>query len=89
MSPSDKPDTARGWQFVEKLLADDDIERLDQASDEEVERQMQAQGVQATGIPSAEELIAQVAKRAGKRQAHRPDVPLAKVHAIRRVRLVA
>ena len=69
MSELGKPDPARGWQFVEKLLADEKVERLDQASDEEVERQMHAQGVQSSRVPSAEELVEKAAARAGNKQA--------------------
>ena len=68
MSTSEKPDLARGWLFVEKLLAEDDLERLAQASDEEVERQMNALGIDVTGRPTAAELIARVEARAKKQQ---------------------
>ncbi len=60
---------ARGRQFVENLLKED-VERFDQASDEEVNRQMAAENVVTTRVPSAEELLAKAAERA----AMRPDV---------------
>jgi hypothetical protein len=69
MSEPGKPDPARGWRFVEKLLAEEGLERLDKASDEEVERQMRAQGVQTSRVPSAEELLAKAAARATRKQA--------------------
>jgi hypothetical protein len=69
MSEPGKPDPARGWRFVEKLLAEEGLERLDKASDEEVERQMRAQGVQTSRVPSAEELLEKAAARAKRRQA--------------------
>jgi len=65
---TDQPDLARGWLFVEKLLAEDPG-KLDVATDEEVERQMEEQGVHADGAPDAEEMLAYVAERAAKRQA--------------------
>jgi hypothetical protein len=58
VSSPDKPDTARGWKFVEKLLADDTVERLEPGSDEEIERQMNAQDVQVSRVPSAEQVLA-------------------------------
>ena len=66
MNPADKPDPARGWQFVKKLLAQD-VERFDHASDDEVERQMTAQNVNPARVPSAEELLAKAQERAAKR----------------------
>jgi hypothetical protein len=90
VSTSDKPDTARGWRFVEKLLADEDIERLDKASDEEVERQMEAQGVRVGDVPTAEQLLAKVTDRASKRGADQAGrAGMATVRPLRRVRLVA
>jgi hypothetical protein len=65
MSSRDPLDPARGWRFVEKLLAEDP-ERLDKASDESVERQMREQRVQPTRILSAEELVAKAGERAAK-----------------------
>jgi len=64
----DKPDPALGWKFVEKLLREEDLERLDQASDEEVERQMLAAGIDPQRVPTAEELIARATERARKRR---------------------
>lgn len=70
MSPPDKRDPARGWRLIEKLLADDDPERLEKATDEEVVRQMDAQGVaQPSRVPGADEWRAKAAERAAKREA--------------------
>jgi hypothetical protein len=88
VSASDKPDTARGWRFIEKLLADDDVERLDRASDEEVERQMREQGVRAHHVPSAEELLSAVERRAGKERAGQASAAGAVVRPLRRKRWV-
>jgi hypothetical protein len=68
MSTPEKPDLARGWLFIEKLLAEDDLDSVDQVSDEEVERQMNAQGIDVTGMATLEELLARVEARAKKRQ---------------------
>jgi hypothetical protein len=70
VSKPEKPDLARGWRFVEKLLADEDAERLDQASDEDIERQMRAHGArEPSRVPSADELLAKAAARAAQRNA--------------------
>jgi hypothetical protein len=82
VSTPEKPDPARAWLFVEKLLADDDPERLDKASDEEVERQMREQGVQVSRVPSAEELLAKAAARAAKRSAGGSQASFAEVKAL-------
>jgi hypothetical protein len=75
MSAPDKPDPARGWLFVEKLLAEDERARLDEASDEEVERRMRelegeaAARSDVTGsarVPSVEEILARAAARTAK-----------------------
>jgi hypothetical protein len=89
VSTSDKPDTARGWQFVEKLLADDDIERFDRATDEEVAQQMRAQGVQVTRVPDPEALIARVADRASNRRKADAEHAHPSVRPLPRIRLVA
>jgi hypothetical protein len=88
VSTPDKPDLARGWQFIEKLLAADDPERLDQASDEEVERQMREQGVHVSRVPSVEELMARVAERAAKRNERAGRASAAKVKSLPRSRWV-
>ena len=69
MSEPGKPDPARGWRFVEKLLAEEKLERLDQANDEEVERQMRAQGVHSSRVPTADELLEKAAACARRKQA--------------------
>jgi hypothetical protein len=70
VSTSPKPDPARGWQFVEKLLAKDDAnddEVPDPEGDAEVDRLMRAAGVSTPPVPSAEELTARAAERAALR----------------------
>jgi hypothetical protein len=68
----DKPDLARGWMFVEKLLREEDLERLDQTSDEDVERQLRAAGIDPKDVPTADELLARAAARARKRREEGP-----------------
>jgi hypothetical protein len=82
VSTPEKPDPARGWLFIEKLLADDDPERLDKAGDEEVERQMREQGVTVSRVPTAEELLAKAAARAAKRSAGGSQASGASVKAL-------
>jgi hypothetical protein len=89
VSTPDKPDPARGWQFIEKLLADDAVEPLGGASDEEVERQMNALDIDVTGMATAEELIARVEARAKKRQAVQAPAAPATVRSLPRPRLIA
>jgi hypothetical protein len=88
VSASDKPDTARGWRFIEKLLADEDVERLDRASDEDVERQMREQGVRAHRVPSAEELLSEVERRAGNERPAQASEGGAVVQPLRRKRWI-
>jgi hypothetical protein len=55
-----KPDPARGWQYAMKLLAEEELERLDKMSDEEVADEMRAEGLDPTRVPSVETLLAKV-----------------------------
>lgn len=64
----EKPDLARGLMFVEKLLREEDLERLDKTSDEEVEHQLRAAGIDPEDVPTADELLARAAARARKRR---------------------
>jgi hypothetical protein len=69
VSKPNKPDLARGWLFVEKLLAEDENKRLAEASDEDVAREMSEKWVEPSRVPSAEELLARAMDRAAKRGA--------------------
>jgi hypothetical protein len=60
------PDPDRGAEFLRKLLTDDP-DHLDVASDEEIERQMDAAGIQVKSVPTADELFARAEKRAAAR----------------------
>jgi hypothetical protein len=65
VSTTGKPDPARGERFLRKLLTEDPA-HLDVASDEEVERQMDAAGIQVKSVPTAEELMALAEEHATK-----------------------
>jgi hypothetical protein len=68
MSPLGKPDPAQGWQFVEKLIADDSLQ-IDGARSDEVTSPMATKGGNATEVPSADDLLAKAQERAAKRPA--------------------
>jgi hypothetical protein len=68
VSTNGRPDPARGERFLRKLLTEDPA-HLDVASDEEVERQMDAAGVTVKSVPSVEELMA-LAEKHAKRGEH-------------------
>jgi hypothetical protein len=72
----DKPeiDHARGWLFIEKLLLEEDLARLDKTTDEEVHRQMRAAGIEPEHTPTADELIEHALERAGKRKVVAPPL---------------
>jgi len=53
VSQPKKNDPAREWMFVEKLLLDDEIERIQNPSDKELEGEMRAQGLDPSHVPSA------------------------------------
>ena len=74
-----KPDPERGARFLEKLLNEDPA-YLDVADDEEIERQMDAAGIEVKSVPSAEELMALAARKA-EEQTHGPLSPLATTSA--------
>jgi len=70
VSTTGKPDPARGERFLRKLLTEDPA-HLDVASDEEVERQMDAAGITVKSVPTAEELMA-LAEQHATKDAPRP-----------------
>ncbi len=62
-----KIDPVLAWRFAEKLLRAKELETLDDASDEEIERMMDAAGIHPKRIPTAEEFMA-AAERARRRR---------------------
>jgi hypothetical protein len=81
----DKPDPARGWLHIEKLLALDETERLEKLSDADFEDEMRAKGRDPARVPSAADLLARATERARKREAS--DKPPARVVPLRSPRV--
>jgi hypothetical protein len=67
VSAPEEIDHARGWMFVEKLLAEEDAGRVERLSDKELEDEMRAGGYDPALVPSAEVLLARVEARAAER----------------------
>jgi hypothetical protein len=57
MSTLNRLDLTEAWLIAERLLADEELERLDAVSDEEVKAELRADGLDATWVPSAESLM--------------------------------
>ena len=74
MSTEKKPDAARGWQFVETLLAEEEDERFEKLSEEEQLAELRSAGARAAGDWDAAELLAIAAGHAAKER-HRPSSP--------------
>jgi hypothetical protein len=55
--------------FVEKLLLDDEIERIQNLSDKELDDETCAEGLAPSHVPSADKLMAQVKRPATERDA--------------------
>jgi hypothetical protein len=80
----DKPDPARAWKYAMKLLAEEELQRLDKMSDEKVEDEMRAQGRDPARVPSAEELLAKATARGARKTGHQTRVaPLARARRAR------
>jgi hypothetical protein len=69
MSTPDKPDPVHAWTYVEKLLIDEEVERLEKMSGKELEDAMAAEGLDEARVPSTEQLLAGAARAAERRQA--------------------
>src|SRR5580698_6745368 len=90
MTTPDKDDPARGWLFVDKLRVDDEVQRLEGMSDDEVRAEM---GIDEAQIPSAEKLMAKAHARealarteANRASSHGPAVT--SLESARRARAV-
>jgi hypothetical protein len=64
---ADKPDPARAWMYAEKLLADEEIERIGKMSDHDLVDEMRAEGKDPARVPSAEDLMAGALARARRK----------------------
>jgi len=58
VSAAEKPGPAKDWLFVDKLLAEEELERIDKLSEKDVDDELRARGVDPARIPSAERLLA-------------------------------
>jgi hypothetical protein len=70
----DPPDYARGWRFAEDLVDDDRLAAIEAMTDEEVDAELRAGGVDPPHVPSAEDLLAKAAALAA-REAAKPGDP--------------
>jgi hypothetical protein len=66
----DKPDPVRAWLYVDNLLADEELARLEKLSEKELEDELRAAGIDR--VPSTEELMARAAARAARSAAKQP-----------------
>jgi hypothetical protein len=67
MSAHDKLDLARGWMFMEKLIADEDAARVEGLSRAELEQELRDAGYDPARVPTAEQLLAHAEARAAER----------------------
>jgi hypothetical protein len=65
MSAPERPGPVKDWLFVEKLLGDEELDRIDKLSDKQVEDEMRARGMDPAQVPSAEKLLKGAEERAG------------------------
>jgi hypothetical protein len=89
MSAPDKPDPASAWTFVEQLLAEEELERLDKLGDKDLTAEMHAQGRNAADLPSADVLLARVRAAPENLNGNGRGKQAAKARARRRRWLVA
>jgi len=61
VTASDQPDYARGWLFAEGLLDEDRLAQIEAMSDDEVDAELRADGVDPESVPSAEGVLAKAA----------------------------
>lgn len=64
MSAEDGIDHARGWLFVEGLLLEDKVARLEGLDGAELEAELRADGVDPARVPGVEQLVARAASKA-------------------------
>jgi hypothetical protein len=68
MASAKKFDPARGWLFVQGLILAEEAKRLDSLTEEELEAELRAKGVEVGRVPTAEELLAKARLRAEQEQ---------------------
>jgi hypothetical protein len=82
VSTPERPDPARAWRYVENLLAEEELERLDKLGDRELGVEMQAAEIDPARVPSAEQLLTRAEERARLRPLGRAGTQGAKVPAL-------
>jgi hypothetical protein len=82
VSTPDRPDPARAWRYVENLLAEEELERLDKLGDRALEDEMRAAGIDPARVPSAEQLLTRAEERARLRRLGSASKQGAKVPAL-------
>jgi hypothetical protein len=82
VSTPERPDPARAWRYVENLLAEEELERLDKLGDRELEVEMQAAEIDPARVPSAEQLLTRAEERARLRRLGGAGTQGAKVPAL-------
>ena len=79
MSTPEKPhDPARGWMFVEKLLAEEaeeEVERVAKLTDEALDAEIRERGGDPERVPTAEHYLAKAKARAATTAAPAPATP--------------
>jgi hypothetical protein len=71
MSTLDRPDPAEAWLIAERLLADEELDRLDALTEEQKLAELRAGGRDEASIPSADSLMAGAEKQLAMQQAER------------------
>jgi hypothetical protein len=69
VSTPDKQDPARAWVRAEDLLAQEEAERIEKLSGEELRAEMRKDGIDAARVPSGQELIERAMARAATQRA--------------------
>jgi hypothetical protein len=64
MSAEQKRDLARGWRAVQAAIDADEVARIEKLSEEELEAELKADGLDAAQLPGADELVALGRERA-------------------------
>ena len=77
-TPEKPPDPARGWMFVEKLLAEEaeeEAKRVANLTDEALDAEIRKRGGDPERVPTAEHYLAKATARAAKTAAPAPATP--------------
>jgi hypothetical protein len=69
VSTPNKPDPARAWRFAEDLFAQEEAERIEKLSGEDLRAEMRKDGIDPARVASGQELIEGAMARAAKQRA--------------------